>query len=125
MTSAHSGRCWSGRALSPNISPSAHSSSDSRCTPARRRGAICVTHNGIPRDAVVLITGASSGIGKRLAEDLLRTGATVVAVSEHADRLGAAARDLQAISPKVRPIRCDVGSLADVDRLAAEVLGAV
>ena len=39
------------------------------------------------RDQVAVVTGASSGLGRRLALDLAAAGATVVGVARREDRL--------------------------------------
>jgi short-subunit dehydrogenase len=62
----------------------------------------------------VLITGGSSGIGKQIAADLLRLGATVGIVAEDDNRLQAAEAALKQISPQVWSHRCDVANLSDV-----------
>ena len=64
----------------------------------------------------VLITGGSSGIGKRLAADLLRAGANVIVVADEPGRLRDAVKELSAISPLVTGVACDVG---DRDRVRA------
>jgi short-subunit dehydrogenase len=66
--------------------------------------------------AIVLITGGSSGIGKRLAWDLLDRGDNVVIVSHDESRLRHAEQELRTISPHVRAMRCDVRSVEDVQR---------
>jgi NAD(P)-dependent dehydrogenase (short-subunit alcohol dehydrogenase family) len=40
-----------------------------------------------PKDAVAIVTGASSGIGRCLSERLIDAGATVVAVARRGDRI--------------------------------------
>lgn len=71
---------------------------------------------------VVLITGGSSGIGKRLAADLLGSGARVVIASDRSDRLAQAVRELAVISTCVTSIVCDVGDRESVLRMKDEVL---
>jgi NAD(P)-dependent dehydrogenase (short-subunit alcohol dehydrogenase family) len=65
---------------------------------------------------VVLVTGASSGIGRALAHKLVAGGATVAAAARRADALEA----LGAAS--VHPV--DLADPADAQRLAADVLAA-
>ncbi|HZS83495.1 MAG TPA: SDR family oxidoreductase [Stellaceae bacterium] len=71
--------------------------------------------------ALALVTGASSGIGAALAEQLVGKGCRVIAAARRADRLGALARRL---GPLCRPVALDVNDDASVgsliERLPAE-----
>ena len=60
-----------------------------------------------------MVTGASSGIGRRLALDLARTGAVVVGLARRPDLLGELERELRVTSPESSTRVCDVG---DADR---------
>jgi 3-hydroxy acid dehydrogenase/malonic semialdehyde reductase len=66
--------------------------------------------------AAVLVTGASSGIGRALAAALVARGARVVAAARSAERLASLAGTL---GPALTPVVADVGSAADVERLIA------
>lgn len=68
------------------------------------------------RGAAVLVTGASSGIGRALAAALVGRGARVVAAARSADRLAALAAEL---GPALEPVTADVTAPADVRRLVA------
>jgi uncharacterized protein len=71
-----------------------------------------------------LITGASDGIGKRLALDLAARGAVIIGCGRSAERLGALLAELQCTSPRSITIRCDVGSRDEVRAMVAKVLAA-
>jgi NAD(P)-dependent dehydrogenase (short-subunit alcohol dehydrogenase family) len=57
---------------------------------------------------VALVTGASSGIGRHLAELLAAAGAKVALAARRVERLDEAAREIAAAGGQVLPIACDV-----------------
>jgi NAD(P)-dependent dehydrogenase (short-subunit alcohol dehydrogenase family) len=67
---------------------------------------------------VVLVTGATDGLGRALAASLARSGATVLLHGRSEERLAATLAEV----PGARAYRADLASLAEVRRLAAEVL---
>ncbi len=72
---------------------------------------------------MIVVTGASSGIGAAAAVRLAREGATVVPVGRDARRLGAVARRIESAGgDSAEPHRADFGSLSEVRRLALELL---
>jgi uncharacterized protein len=68
---------------------------------------------------VCVVTGASSGIGRRVAVDLAAEGATVCATARRADRLAQLVAELGGASHSW--IGCDVSQEADVRALAEHV----
>ena len=66
----------------------------------------------------VLITGGSSGIGKRVAADLLRKGAHVGIVADDPVKLAAAESELKELSSEVWSHPCDISDLDDVRAMA-------
>jgi short-subunit dehydrogenase len=65
----------------------------------------------------ILITGASGGIGRRLAERAAAAGSRLVLAARSADRLEELARDLAAGGAEALPVAADVTSEADRRRL--------
>ena len=73
------------------------------------------------RDKVVLVTGASGGIGEALAAGFAHTGATVVVSSRNEDKLHALAQRLKSDGAQALAVRCDVVKKEQVDALCAIV----
>lgn len=71
------------------------------------------------QDKVIVITGASSGIGEKLAEVVAGRGARVVLAARRADELSAIAVRL---GPGALAVATDVTRRADVDRLRDRAL---
>lgn len=77
---------------------------------------------------VVVITGASSGIGEATARRLSAAGACVVLGARRLDKLNALAEEITAAGGKVEVAKTDVANLQDVEALvnkAVEVFGRV
>lgn len=69
-------------------------------------------------DQVVVITGASSGIGEATARRLARAGARIVAVARRKERLDALVSDIQAAGGEATAVVADVTNLEDMQRVA-------
>jgi NAD(P)-dependent dehydrogenase (short-subunit alcohol dehydrogenase family) len=72
-------------------------------------------------EQVIVVTGASSGIGRAIAIDLAGRGAHVVATGRSTDRLAATVASITGAGGSARAIPCDVTSDTDVHNLFAEV----
>lgn len=68
--------------------------------------------------AVVIVTGASSGIGRATAVAASRAGAEVALLARREDRVSAIAADL----PNALAVRCDVTVQEDVDAAVRDVI---
>jgi NAD(P)-dependent dehydrogenase (short-subunit alcohol dehydrogenase family) len=74
------------------------------------------------RGKVVLITGASSGIGKAAAVKAADAGATVLLVARSVEKLEETKREIEASGGVAHIHRCDMADIEDVERMADEVL---
>ncbi|MCD9198945.1 SDR family NAD(P)-dependent oxidoreductase [Aeromicrobium wangtongii] len=74
-------------------------------------------------DQVVIVTGASSGLGVGFARAVAGVGATVVLAARREDRLAAVAAELRDQGTTVLTHRTDVSVLADCEELAATAVG--
>lgn len=74
------------------------------------------------RDKVVVVTGASSGIGNVLAKKLAVAGATVVLVARSRDRLEETADVIAEMGGDARVVPCDLTDLDAIDVAAAQIL---
>ena len=72
--------------------------------------------SGILENKVALVTGASRGIGRSIAEVFVREGAQVVICGRKQDALDQVAKE---IGPGVKPVACHVGKSADLEALVA------
>jgi NAD(P)-dependent dehydrogenase (short-subunit alcohol dehydrogenase family) len=74
-------------------------------------------------ERTVLVTGATDGLGRRVARHFAEKGATVLLHGRDAGRAGAAAREIseETGNDKLRYHLADFSSLGDVRRLAEEV----
>jgi short-subunit dehydrogenase len=75
------------------------------------------------REAVVVVTGASSGIGEATALRFARAGSRLALAARRVDRLDALASRIEAHGGRAMPVRCDVTVAADRAGLAETVLG--
>jgi retinol dehydrogenase 12 len=71
---------------------------------------------------VVVVTGATSGIGEQAALQLAERGATVVPVGRDQHRLERVDAELRRRGSHAEPLRANFASQAEVRRLAAELL---
>ena len=83
----------------------------------RARGAGPTPYEG----KVAVVTGASSGIGRRLALDLAERGAVVIGLARRGALLAELERELRAASPRSATTVCDVGDTAAYGEALADV----
>ncbi|WP_246086482.1 SDR family NAD(P)-dependent oxidoreductase [Nocardioides humi] len=69
---------------------------------------------------VAVVTGASSGIGARVAVDLAGAGATLVLAARRPDRLERVAEEIRALGGDCAAVVADVSVREDCERVAAE-----
>lgn len=74
------------------------------------------------KDQVVLITGASSGIGKATALEFARKGGKTVLVSRSAEKLERVANEIRSFNPNVLVVPTDVSDADQVHQMVKTVL---
>ncbi len=70
---------------------------------------------------VVVVSGASSGLGAQMARGYAAQGATLVITARRVEKLEALAEELRAGGTTVLPLQCDVTDSVRVNEVAAEV----
>lgn len=85
------------------------------------RGTAVATRPPMPMDEVVVITGASAGIGRALARRFARDGAKVALLARGAVGLEAAAAEVEQLGSRVLAIRVDVADADAVEAAAAQI----
>jgi NAD(P)-dependent dehydrogenase (short-subunit alcohol dehydrogenase family) len=68
---------------------------------------------------IVVVTGASRGIGKGVAPGLARLGASVVCAARSEDALQKLVNDIEAAGGTAIAVRCDIGDERDIAHLVA------
>jgi dehydrogenase/reductase SDR family protein 4 len=69
------------------------------------------------KNKVAIVTGASRGIGRAMAEVFAREGATVVICGRKQNTLDEVAAELKGLAGKIVPLACHVGKLEELQRL--------
>jgi len=77
---------------------------------------------GRVKDKVVMVTGASSGIGLATAQRLAEAGATVLMVARDEEKLAEAARPMQDAGGQVHRYSADLADMQSCDALVKQVL---
>ncbi|MCB2145303.1 MAG: SDR family oxidoreductase [Deltaproteobacteria bacterium] len=73
------------------------------------------------KDRIAMVTGASRGIGRAIAETLAEHGAEVIVVSRKLGSLEPVAADIRERGGKAVAFACNMGSLADIDLLYTKI----
>jgi short-subunit dehydrogenase len=76
----------------------------------------------MPEQPVILITGASSGIGAAVARQFAREGYRLILAARRADRLDALAQEIRLQGGEAQSIPADLSRLEDIQRLARSAL---
>jgi len=74
------------------------------------------------RGSVVMVTGASSGIGKSAAMRIADAGGTVLLVARSPEKLEQTREQIEAGGGVAHIHRCDLSDVEDIDQMCAEVL---
>jgi uncharacterized protein len=75
------------------------------------------------KDRVILITGASNGIGRQLAVDLAARGAIVAGCGRSIARLKETLKEVRRTSPSSTMIGCDVSDAEQVRGMVGKIIG--
>jgi NAD(P)-dependent dehydrogenase (short-subunit alcohol dehydrogenase family) len=78
--------------------------------------------SGAVRGKIVLITGASSGIGRATAVKVADAGATVLLVARSLDKLEETKEEIVSAGGTAHIHQCDLADIEDIERMAEEVL---
>lgn len=71
---------------------------------------------------VVIVTGASSGIGEAAAREFGREGAKVVLAARRVDKLEALAKEIEALGSQTLVVQADLSKLEDIHKMVNNTL---
>ena len=78
---------------------------------------------GVLNEKVAIVTGASNGIGRAIAERLAEEGATIVVnYGKSADKAKAVVTGIEAKGGKAIAVQADMSNIADVARLVKDTV---
>src|SRR5210317_1658119 len=77
---------------------------------------------GHVRDRIVVVTGASSGIGKAVSAMMARAGARVIMVARGEEKLAEALDEIRSMGGKAVSYTCDVSDLDACDKLIDTIM---
>ncbi len=81
-----------------------------------------VSLEGAVRGKIVMVTGASSGIGKAAALKIADAGGTVLLVARTPEKLEETREQIEAVGGKAFVHPCDLSDFDDIDRMAEQAL---
>ena len=67
---------------------------------------------------VVVISGASSGLGKQMSKAFAKQGATVVVMARRIEKLEELAKEISGMGVECLPVKCDVTNVEEVNNAA-------
>ena len=70
---------------------------------------------------VVVISGASSGLGKQMSKAFAKQGATVVVMARRLEKLEELANEIKGMGVECLPVKCDVTNVEEVNNAAHTV----
>ena len=70
---------------------------------------------------VAVITGASSGLGRQMAQAFAKQGADIAIVARRIERLEELKKELEKENIKVLPVKCDVTSTEEINNAANQI----
>ncbi|HTN98209.1 MAG TPA: SDR family NAD(P)-dependent oxidoreductase [Nordella sp.] len=76
---------------------------------------------GEHKDRVILVTGASRGIGRAALRALAEAGAHVVATARSLEALDGIAAEAKSLGGAATPLACEMSAAQDIDRLATVI----
>lgn len=74
------------------------------------------------KDKIVVVTGASSGLGADAARAYAENGAHVALLARRVDKLEAVAKEIEAMGQRALPVQCDVSDEESVKTAIEEVI---